>query len=63
LLIDRAGCKGRRVGDAQISELHGNFLINHGNATATDVDNLIREVQETVREHSGLALEEEIHRW
>lgn len=63
LLIDDAGCKGLRVGDAQISELHGNFLINHGNATATDIDKLIAAVKETVQERFGMVLEEEIHRW
>jgi UDP-N-acetylmuramate dehydrogenase len=62
-LIDDAGCKGLRVGDAQISELHGNFLINHGNATTTDIDKLIAAVKDTVQERFGMALEEEIHRW
>jgi len=62
-LIDEAGCKGMRVGDAEISELHGNFLINHGGATAADVDGLINKVKQAVLEHSGMALEEEIHRW
>jgi UDP-N-acetylmuramate dehydrogenase len=63
MLIDEAGCKGLRVGDAQISELHGNFLINHGNATAGDVDELIARVKKTVQRRFGMALEEEIHRW
>lgn len=62
-LIDDAGCKGLRVGDAQISRLHGNFLINHGNATAADIDELIAAVKEAVRERFGMVLEEEIHRW
>lgn len=63
LLIDRAGCKGMRVGDAEISDLHGNFLINHGGATAADVDELIAKVKKAVRSNSGMTLEEEIKRW
>lgn len=62
-LIDEAGCKGLRVGDAQISERHGNFLINHGNATSADVEILIAEVTRAVETRSGKRLEEEIHRW
>jgi len=62
-LIDTAGCKGMRVGDAQISEIHGNFLINRGRATAADVDELIDTVKRAVRDHLGTALEEEIRRW
>ena len=62
-LIDQAGCKGTAVGAAQISELHGNFLINLGGATAADVDALIAQVTKAVREQSGIALEEEIRRW
>jgi UDP-N-acetylmuramate dehydrogenase len=62
-LIDAAGCKGLRVGGAAISLLHGNFLINHGGATAADVEQLVRRVRQAVREHSGMVLEEEIHRW
>jgi UDP-N-acetylmuramate dehydrogenase len=62
-LIDEAGCKGLRVGGAQISDLHGNFLINHGDATGADVDELITSVAKAVRERSGLTLQEEIHRW
>jgi UDP-N-acetylmuramate dehydrogenase len=63
LLIDDAGCKGRRIGDAQVSEMHGNFLINHGQATAAEVDELIESVKHEVREQTGIALEEEIQRW
>ena len=62
-LIDRAGCKGRRVGDAQISEIHGNFLINRGEATCADVDELIETVRSSVRARFGVLLEEEIRRW
>ena len=62
-LIDQAGCKGVSIGGAEISELHGNFLINRGSATCADVEALIARVKTAVREHSGVALEEEIHRW
>lgn len=62
-LIDAAGCKGLRIGGAGISLLHGNFLINHGGATADEVEQIIRHVRRSVREHTGLVLEEEIHRW
>ena len=61
-LIDAAGCRGLVVGDAQVSELHCNFLINRGNATAADIENLGEEVRRRVRENSGVALEWEIKR-
>ncbi len=61
-LIDAAGCRGLRIGDAQMSELHCNFLINHGAATATEIEALGEEVRRRVREHSGIELEWEIKR-
>jgi UDP-N-acetylmuramate dehydrogenase len=61
-LIDAAGCRGLVVGDAQVSELHCNFLINRGNATAADVEGLGEEVRRRVKENSGVALEWEIKR-
>jgi UDP-N-acetylmuramate dehydrogenase len=61
-LIDAAGCRGLVVGDAQVSELHCNFLINRGNATAADIENLGEEVRRRVRENSGVELEWEIKR-
>ena len=61
-LIDAAGCRGLRIGDAQVSELHCNFLINHGKASATDIEALGEEVRRRVREHSGVELEWEIKR-
>ena len=61
-LIDAAGCRGLIVGDAQVSELHCNFLINRGNARAADIENLGEEVRRRVREHSGVELEWEIKR-
>jgi UDP-N-acetylmuramate dehydrogenase len=56
-LIDAAGCRGLVVGDAQVSELHCNFLINRGNATAADVEGLGEEVRRRVKENSGVQLE------
>lgn len=59
-LIEMAGLKGRRIGGAGISPLHGNFFINYGNASASDVWKLIRLAQEAVLEKFGVALELEI---
>jgi UDP-N-acetylmuramate dehydrogenase len=61
-LIDAAGCRGLTVGDAQVSELHCNFLINRGAATAADIEALGEEVRRRVRENSGEKLEWEIVR-
>jgi UDP-N-acetylmuramate dehydrogenase len=61
-LIDRAGCRGLRVGDAQVSEKHCNFLINLGAATAADIEALGEEVRRRVFAQSGVRLEWEIRR-
>jgi len=61
-LIDAAGCRGLKVGDAQVSELHCNFLINRGGATAADIEALGENVRRRVKETSGVALEWEIER-
>ena len=61
-LIDAAGCRGLRIGDAQVSELHCNFLINLGRATAADIENLGESVRTRVKESSGVDLEWEIRR-
>ncbi|MFI4996069.1 MAG: UDP-N-acetylmuramate dehydrogenase [Hyphomicrobiales bacterium] len=61
-LIDAAGCRGLRIGDAQVSELHCNFLINHGKASASQIEALGEEVRRRVRENSGVELEWEIKR-
>jgi UDP-N-acetylmuramate dehydrogenase len=61
-LIDAAGCRGLVMGDAQVSEMHCNFLINRGNATAADIESLGEEVRCRVRETSGVELEWEIKR-
>ena len=59
-LIEDAGLKGRRVGDAEVSEKHAGFIVNRGNATAEDVDKLIRLIVKEVREQFGVTLEPEI---
>ena len=61
-LIDQAGCRGLVVGDAQVSTLHCNFLINRGKATAADLENLGELVRSRVWETSGVRLEWEILR-
>jgi UDP-N-acetylmuramate dehydrogenase len=59
-LIERCGCKGLRIGDAQVSEHHANFVFNVGRATASDVRRVIEAVQRTVRERTGFELEPEV---
>lgn len=61
-LVDEAGCRGLRIGDAQVSEKHCNFLINHGGATAAQIEELGETVRARVLEHSGVELEWEIKR-
>ena len=61
-LIDAAGCRGLNVGDAQVSEMHCNFLINLGGATAADIETLGETVRRRVNETSGVKLEWEIKR-
>jgi UDP-N-acetylmuramate dehydrogenase len=61
-LVDKAGCRGLRIGDAQVSEMHCNFLINHGAATAADIENLGEAVRRRVRDVAGVELAWEIKR-
>ena len=61
-LIDAAGCRGLRQGDAQVSEKHCNFLLNLGTATSADIEALGEEVRARVMAHSGVTLEWEIRR-
>jgi UDP-N-acetylmuramate dehydrogenase len=61
-LIDRAGCRGMKRGGAKVSELHANFLINTGNATAGDLEGLGEEVRRRVFDTSGIVLDWEIKR-
>ncbi|HXZ22910.1 MAG TPA: UDP-N-acetylmuramate dehydrogenase [Pseudolabrys sp.] len=61
-LVDDAGCRGLTVGGAQVSELHSNFLINLGGASASDIETLGETVRQRVKAHSGVDLEWEIKR-
>ena len=61
-LIDAAGCRGLRRGDAQVSEKHCNFLLNLGDASSADIEALGEEVRERVKAVSGVTLEWEIQR-
>ena len=61
-LIEEAGCRGLERGDARVSEKHCNFLINTGEATASDLETLGEEVRACVRARSGVVLEWEIKR-
>ncbi len=59
-LIEDAGLKGTSVGDVEISRVHGNFFLNHGNATAADISSLIKMARKMVKEKFGVELELEI---
>jgi UDP-N-acetylenolpyruvoylglucosamine reductase len=59
-LIQQCGLKGRRVGGAQVSEKHANFIVNTGGATAADIENLIDEVRAVVLQQTGIALHPEV---
>ena len=61
-LVDAAGCRGLRMGGAQVSEKHANFLINSGDATSADIEGLGEEVRRRVSESQGVTLEWEIKR-
>jgi UDP-N-acetylmuramate dehydrogenase len=61
-LIDAAGCRGLRVGGAQVSEMHCNFLINTGAATGHDIETLGETVRARVKENTGIELHWEIKR-
>lgn len=61
-LIDEAGCRGLRIGEAQVSDKHCNFLLNLGGATSADIEALGEEVRRRVAAHSGVGLEWEIQR-
>jgi UDP-N-acetylmuramate dehydrogenase len=61
-LIDAAGCRGLRLGGAQVSEMHCNFLINTGSSTAKDIESLGETVRKRVKDHSGIELHWEIKR-
>lgn len=62
-LIDQAGCKGWRQGDAQVSPRHANFIVNLGHATASDVLVLARRVRDQVQDRFAVRLEPEVRLW
>ena len=59
-LIDELGLKGERVGDAEVSTVHANFIVNRGHATSADIIGLIRRVRERVKSGRGIDLEPEV---
>ena len=59
-LVEQTGLKGFRVGDAQVSEKHAGFVVNRGKATAADMLELCRQVQDKVFEAHGVRLEPEV---
>ena len=59
-LVDELGLKGERVGGAAVSEAHGNFIVNEGNATATDILDLIEVIQKRVWTERGIKLQTEV---
>ena len=61
-LIDISGLKGYRMGGAEVSTVHGNFILNIDNATAEDVLNLVAHIQQQVREKTGISLQTEVKR-
>jgi len=61
-LVDQAGCRGLKIGDAQVSEKHTNFLLNLGGASSAQIEALGEEVRRRVKEKSGVVLEWEIQR-
>jgi UDP-N-acetylmuramate dehydrogenase len=61
-LVDAAGCRGLRIGDAQVSEKHCNFLLNLGNASSTEIEELGEEVRRRVQDKTNITLEWEIQR-
>ncbi|MDP1534337.1 MAG: UDP-N-acetylmuramate dehydrogenase [Rubrivivax sp.] len=59
-LIEACGLKGYRIGDAQVSEKHANFIVNLGHATATDIERLIEHVEDSVEAHTNVRLMREV---
>ena len=62
MLIENAGLKGFKIGQAQVSPKHANFIVNLGGAKSADVENLILEIQKVVKEKHGVTLEIEVKR-
>ncbi|MBL0869434.1 MAG: UDP-N-acetylmuramate dehydrogenase [Phycisphaerales bacterium] len=63
LLIDRAGCKGLRIGSAEVSDRHANFFVAHAGCTAGDLIALMREVRRRVHDRFGVTIEPEVKVW
>ncbi|MEK6840135.1 MAG: UDP-N-acetylenolpyruvoylglucosamine reductase, partial [Nanoarchaeota archaeon] len=59
-LLALAGLKGKKQGEAMVSQKHPNFIVNLGRATSKDVQKLIKEIKEIIKEKYGIELEEEI---
>ncbi len=59
-LIEAAGLKGYRIGDASVSQKHANFIINHGGSSAADLERLIEHVRSTVEREHGVSLHPEV---
>ena len=59
-LIDESGLKGTRVGDAEVSAVHANFIVNRGAATSADIIGLVRKIRARVKEARGIDLEPEV---
>jgi UDP-N-acetylmuramate dehydrogenase len=59
-LLEATGLKGMRVGDAEVSTKHGNFIVNRGHATAADVTRLIQKVRRAIRQKAGIRLDLEL---
>ncbi len=59
-LVDELGLKNSRVGNARVSEVHGNFIVNDGGATAVEMLELIERIKNTAREQRGIELETEV---
>ena len=59
-LIDACGLKGERIGGAEVSTIHGNFIVNQGGATSADVIELVRRIRESVARQTGVLLQPEV---
>jgi len=59
-LLEAAGLKGMRIGDAEVSTKHGNFIVNRGHASAADVISLIHKIRRVIKEKTGIRLDLEL---
>ena len=59
-MIDDLGLKGHRIGGAFVSDIHANFILNDGTATTEDVEKLLEEIKQKVKEHYNVELEQEV---